>query len=843
MPTNSNKPRPCDQVSGEPAGRACPSELRRTVTCSIDGWRAVLRPARLLFTAAVGIVAAFGLTLIAASTPGTAHVVKLQPVTTPRSVATASGSASAEMAQPIAAQPSVSEGATNAQGERLLAGADRYATAVLLASVPLDAGDAATGEVLVVSGESLVDAVSAVSVAASRDAAIVLTATDAVPQVVAEFIADRSFDRVTVGGGTAAVSEVAADELAALVNDNANDDAAGGGSVPRVAGATRFETAVAAARAAGEPGVWCDGRTAAVLVSGDSLVDGVIAAPVAYAMGLPLLFTERDALPDAVVDYLAETGITRAVVVGSTSDVSGPVLAQLGRADVAVVAFDAATPAARSVELAEAMEGCATQPVAPGEFALLDAQQPVDGVAAAAALATGLGEHSDSDALIPVLAVNQDSLPQPVADYLAKVGRRHDEITLYPLGGVARLTPRVISSAVVAAGGEPPEPTAVADADDDTDDDAGGGATAGAGRRPAGSGNPDARTPGDVGAPSGGVPGASSGSTVVGRVSGAAGGAAGLPEFAATEDLDGDGELSFDELYPADTSHRDAYLAVSGGVAPPGAFAPPVPDLAEVGGDYPRRSELTLGRTSHDRFPNGFPLPPGAPDYATTTFDERQQLRADAYATYAKPDPSSGAPLNTARGQWDDYLYALLCERQMESREFNNGRSPAGFGTFPCEWMADWSIWQCDVLNDPAVTRLAPHEQWTELTVRYYDLWVELVGRDRFHATTKEVFAPRGWLWAAQYSFRGFWEGVTYIGPPFCSFRLDNQPSKANQTFHNQQVTLLQDYFNTRTGRGDSEKAASDYIFEHLWLPRNRWYLDDVCSVDSFGCPSQTRGR
>ncbi len=162
-------------------------------------WRAGLRPARWSFAAAVGVVAALSVPLVAAGTP---------------SVAPAAASV-------VIAQPSVAEGATNAQGDRLLAGADRYATAVLLAEVPLDAG---TREVLVVSGESLVDAVSAASVAASRDAAIVLTATDAVPEVVAEFIAGRGFDRVTLGGGARLTPRVIDRAVAAARGNPDTDD-------------------------------------------------------------------------------------------------------------------------------------------------------------------------------------------------------------------------------------------------------------------------------------------------------------------------------------------------------------------------------------------------------------------------------------------------------------------------------------------------------------------------------------------------------------------------------------------------------------------------------------------
>lgn len=72
------------------------------------------------------------------------------------------------------ASSQVSEGALDQGGERVLAGDTRYSTAVVLAQRATEMG-AGTGGVVAVSGESLVDALSAVPLAASRSGVVVLT--------------------------------------------------------------------------------------------------------------------------------------------------------------------------------------------------------------------------------------------------------------------------------------------------------------------------------------------------------------------------------------------------------------------------------------------------------------------------------------------------------------------------------------------------------------------------------------------------------------------------------------------------------------------------------------------
>ncbi len=845
-------------------------------------WRAGLRPARLLFAAAVGVVAALSMPLVAASTPSAAHTSHLtvsQSFAPRRVEPQAVGSKAATDVLPRVAQPSVAEGATNPQGERLLAGADRYATAVLLAEVPLDAGDAATREVLVVSGESLVDAVSAVSVAASRDAAIVLTATDTVPEVVAEFIARRGFDRVTVGGGTAAVSDTTAEELAALVRD-ANDDggssgaaggrssnavagagdvsdgdgssgttsggaggATGGGSVPRVAGATRFETAVAAARAADQPGNWCDtGYRGAIVVSGESLVDGVIAAPVAYAWRLPLLFTEADRLPEVVDEFLKGVANVRHVtVVGAPDDISDAVVRDIARAnDVNVLRIDAATPAARSVELATAMEDCAAQPVAPGEYALMDAAQPVDGVAAAAALATGLGSHSQSNDLIPILAVNQNTLPAEIADYLRRTGETHNQITLYPLGGVARLTPRVITSAMNAAQGNPDTGDAAGVAAGVDVSDA---ALIAAGLTPGKSDGTGVAVGVGVVVEDGVIrleptqPRRASTFNVLIHERDARFKAADAmpipngwfaspgvldpylwqPEIRVLEagvDHDGDGTLSPDERWPLGSPERAAYMVASGGQAPPGATVLVAPDVRARNGDEGERNTAV-------RYPAGIPVPPGAPDRTQTTFEQRQLERKSRFEAYSggrgfgvwATDDDHGF------GPWRSGHYQDICAATPNPVR---GQSAIGVTStadgITCETAADWYLWMCDTMNTPEINSLGFVEAWLTTIDRFQDQWISQVPAEHVFQEGIEDSAVVA-VWALE-------QGTT----PLCTYNADpaNYNSEANLAAKAAALRELNEWgsdpangFTAGSGTPDADSAFWDWPGDRMFALRD----------------------
>lgn len=363
---------------------------------------------------------------------------------------------------PLRAANTASEGALAADGSRTLAAGTRYGTAIRLAQNALSSDTARDDEVILASGESLVDSLAAVSLARSREAVVLLTPTGELASSVERFIDETGFTTVTLMGGTSAVS---ADIEYELVRSRLFD------AVDRVWGSDRYETAVVAARAGGAAGQYCDTvEPAAFLVNGEPsasqpLIDGVVVAPFAYAAAMPVLLTRRAELPPAVAAYVTDESIGRVVVVGSDDAIDPAVVAQLTELGVVVTRIDGESAAARSVALAEAIADCGGSPrLAPNRYALLSADEPVDGVTAAAALAGGLG---DDDGVIPTLAVGlsegvqpsgaQDDvgLPGAVANYLAStptaVGPVPAHVTLYALGGIGRITPELMEAAIDAA--------------------------------------------------------------------------------------------------------------------------------------------------------------------------------------------------------------------------------------------------------------------------------------------------------------------------------------------------------------------------------------------------------
>ena len=180
---------------------------------------------------------------------------------------------------------------TNGDGigdTRQFAGTHRYNTAVALAEkFAADNGGVTT--VIIASGETEVDAVTAAGLAGNRDAAVLLTRSSRLPHNVARFIDEHNVTEVIVVGGTASVSDGVMTAIEALGSDP---------EVERVSGTDRYETAAKIGGKLGGPNpTWCGSdQTAAILVNGgnEGRADAVAIGPLAYALGLPVLLTAAD---------------------------------------------------------------------------------------------------------------------------------------------------------------------------------------------------------------------------------------------------------------------------------------------------------------------------------------------------------------------------------------------------------------------------------------------------------------------------------------------------------------------------------------------------------------------
>lgn len=191
--------------------------------------------------------------------------------------------------------------------ERVLrvGGRDRYHTAALLAE-----GYAVGSPVLISTGASWPDAVSAAARAGSVGAPVLLTQPTQLPTATRDALTRLRPSSITVVGGSTAVSDAV---LAALRGYTT-------GPVTRVAGSDRYATSAAVARLSGTdvPVVY--------VATGSNFPDALAAAARAGAEDAPVLLTRTDSLPTDVAAALAELR-PRAVTVVGQEDVVGAAVA------------------------------------------------------------------------------------------------------------------------------------------------------------------------------------------------------------------------------------------------------------------------------------------------------------------------------------------------------------------------------------------------------------------------------------------------------------------------------------------------------------------------------------
>ena len=332
---------------------------------------------------------------------------------------------------------------------REFGGRDRYDTALRLAN---NFGESkGLGNVpvaFVASGYKLVDAVSVAGLAGFLDAPILLTQSDSLHGGVADFIEDYGVDTVYVLGGPGAVADSVLEEMEALANEP---------TVSRIDGADRYETAARAASQLGGGAAWCGGEDpAAILANGGdvSLVDAMMAGPIAHRLQLPLLLTAADELPAKTAEFIEAEDIEHVVIVGNTDAVSDDVANALSDAGVDTVErIGEDSAAATSVELAGLLTGDCADDLAPSSsntVALVSMDGLPDGVAAAPVLSS---TYAGGD-LVPMLIVG-DTLPASVRDYLAatpeSVGGNKLNLNIVAIGGNAAVSDDVMQTALDAA--------------------------------------------------------------------------------------------------------------------------------------------------------------------------------------------------------------------------------------------------------------------------------------------------------------------------------------------------------------------------------------------------------
>jgi putative cell wall-binding protein len=199
----------------------------------------------------------------------------------------------------------------------------------------------------------------------------------------------------------------------------------------RLAGVDRYATAAAISARA-----FPDGAPVAVLASGLSPADALVAGPVAARLGGPVLLTAPDGLPAATLAELERLDPTRVVVAGGSSAVDDAVLDRVREATGLEVARVAGADRYATAGALAGLVGSAAD----------DVVYLASGASSADALSGGALAGSRGSA---VLLTDPQRLSSSTADALR--GLRPSRVVV--LGGTAAVSDAVLAAAGRAAGG------------------------------------------------------------------------------------------------------------------------------------------------------------------------------------------------------------------------------------------------------------------------------------------------------------------------------------------------------------------------------------------------------
>ncbi|WP_183391032.1 IPT/TIG domain-containing protein, partial [Kineococcus radiotolerans] len=316
-----------------------------------------------------------------------------------------------------------------------LGGADRYATAAVIAQKYWTSART----VIVANGETNgIDALSASYLAGVKNAPILLTTANSVPTATADAIRALNPSEVIVIGGEPSVSTQTFNALTA-----------GRATNKRLAGVDRFDTAakiVAEARAALPANA---PAPAALLARGDVYggaiaADALAASPLGYR-GVPIVLTAQGSLPASSASVLQNLKPTSVTALGSTLSISAAAAAQAATA--AGVSTTARLEGADRSATAAAIAG-----------------SPLAAAAGIGKTAVGIANGFRVDALVAGPAAGKAGYPLLLTESATSLGAATEAylransgnlISAQVFGDATAVSPTVTDAAAVSGGGTP----------------------------------------------------------------------------------------------------------------------------------------------------------------------------------------------------------------------------------------------------------------------------------------------------------------------------------------------------------------------------------------------------
>jgi putative cell wall-binding protein len=188
-----------------------------------------------------------------------------------------------------------------------LIGATRYSTAVKVSQTGWDTAKT----VLLVNGEAIVDGLTATPLASAKDAPMLLTRADAVPDETLNELKRLQAKEIILIGGTGVISTKVE---ASLISQ--------GFAVTRLGGKTRYETSLLIAKSLDNI---TDVKTA-FMAYGWGEPDALSIAAQAGMQKQPIILTDKNAVPAETLSWLKSEGISNAYFIGGTGVIAPSII-------------------------------------------------------------------------------------------------------------------------------------------------------------------------------------------------------------------------------------------------------------------------------------------------------------------------------------------------------------------------------------------------------------------------------------------------------------------------------------------------------------------------------------
>lgn len=193
-------------------------------------------------------------------------------------------------------------------------GATRYETSAAITN----SGWSNSQYVILASGENYPDALCAAPLAKKLNAPILLTGKENLSDSSREEIKRISAKEVYIIGGVGVISQNIEDDLKLS-----------GIKTTRLAGQDRYETCIKVAESLNSQNLKI------ALASGDGFADALSIASIAAYDGMPILLTERDAIPQKVAQYIKDKNIGFSYIIGGSGAITQNVVDSLTISKVA----------------------------------------------------------------------------------------------------------------------------------------------------------------------------------------------------------------------------------------------------------------------------------------------------------------------------------------------------------------------------------------------------------------------------------------------------------------------------------------------------------------------------